>query len=59
MYVPVCLNFWADDFWEQKTILKNCLGIDSNQKPMDSHKKYPPLGVEVISEFEEFEEFKE
>ena len=24
---------------------------------MDSHKKYPPLGVEVISEFEEFEEF--
>ena len=40
VYVPVCLNFWANNFWEQETILKNCLGIDSSQKLMDSHKNY-------------------
>ena len=30
VHVPVCLNFWANHFWEQETILKNCLGIDNS-----------------------------
>ena len=40
VYVSVCLNLWADNFWGRKYILKNCLGIDSSQKLMDSHKNY-------------------
>ena len=40
LYAPVCLNFWAKNFWEQETILKNCLGIDISQKLMDSHENY-------------------